>query len=1270
LEDVAAIMQDGPGAYMQSMMPPMISDPGCDNGLLPFEPEEITQMTQQGLAGSWERLKIAYSTDMLGNGNFWNSDDSWGLVNMVMSDTMGNPLSTHHRKVYQRDNYVDHYINTDDLPPAPDTEPLTIMGIPVFGNPWDRGAPSNAGPIEEQQGAYPLYVAGWLYYQMSEIKQQMSPTAEGRWNSNNTFEEDWIVKKSFEALDFDGPFGGADPDPLAMPDLGYNVGITIKMDKEAKGGGRVKFTRRGRKERPDLELEFKDNASGLRGIAGPADGDGKKVFPTDAEVNHVTKKQSPFMKGSNVRLFLSDLIDEGDGPRNLPTDNMRVEIYEWLNQNATEVESLAGALEKREKDEEGGKMRKGGEEAVLKNRKYEFMGVDDTLSKFDLTAFPEFQKSFHSQRDEMPQVYLLRELLNNEITLEQAKILQETVMNSMYDKFLETIMKPDTAAPADYPANRVPPAFLYGAAVDNLQSYDFDYLVPRGTGYGQGGMLYSDFMVKRTKKNGDEVDKPVRNDDMILGVSRDQYNNGDEARVVYLDPKKYGGSYMKPKVTVKPLESKGWMGFVDALFPQISPCKPQRSDMVDFGDVEATMNQDMMTIAHDERLKQDKDCVIEKPFNRILERSGKAGVHGVIQASCRIFATTDMILGMATFSKFAPRFPEVYSNIYCAYVVERMEIAFRDAQRGGFEWLNPFKDNEFWYAFLEQAVQTYGRLVDDGKIEDPPQHILDILTDLSPLKIDSLNDTQERHKYPWRQDLFEAKMAGEENIFKTLSEYRKEESLATVSAAEENCKLVLQEFVKKELEWAGVKFQQNLKSIGMTPDVYDLDYYLLENLTAGGIAPRAVDGRPYTGTSGSNRDTDGLDLDWKIKEVVMEGEKLPGNVYYTKGNELVNADDNEEYIGYYHVIKDDVDDTIFMEGEYHSDEEHVMLKPVANTIIVPIGDVASYDSAGWSTPIGHETPFCIDKYISIDGTKHPPGTAMGIIRANPDQTKNISEVYPGSLRYVTDPGGRVVGLEGELGVRYGLRFRIGNGSTKKTITTVEIDALDYPLSQIQPLEGNSVLLYCLIKKLKEDVKFQLCTRYIFPMNKILSSLAIYNTENFLDSVGQITVADNASWGFWSYNALNPFGGFNVEVDKPGARADIDVRDTTIETEGAPDRDAVSIDFTQEGNPGWVSYRDRSPTWPAGIWVKEWDSWDKIILRKSSAALKGIFRAYYHNRDFAPPSEKGASASAIWLQGLRDSLKPAPGQSLAPKWLDFVSNAWNAEGGLCSKPDAD
>ena len=30
-------------------------------------------------------------------------------------------------------------IDTDALPPDPNTKPLTVMGIPIFGNPWEAG---------------------------------------------------------------------------------------------------------------------------------------------------------------------------------------------------------------------------------------------------------------------------------------------------------------------------------------------------------------------------------------------------------------------------------------------------------------------------------------------------------------------------------------------------------------------------------------------------------------------------------------------------------------------------------------------------------------------------------------------------------------------------------------------------------------------------------------------------------------------------------------------------------------------------------------------------------------------------------------------------------------------------------------------------------------------------------------------------------------------------------------------------------------------------
>lgn len=57
-------------------LPPLKSDPGCDNGLFPREPEELVSQAVQGLSAGLENLKIAYSYDMLGNGPFKRN---WGL---------------------------------------------------------------------------------------------------------------------------------------------------------------------------------------------------------------------------------------------------------------------------------------------------------------------------------------------------------------------------------------------------------------------------------------------------------------------------------------------------------------------------------------------------------------------------------------------------------------------------------------------------------------------------------------------------------------------------------------------------------------------------------------------------------------------------------------------------------------------------------------------------------------------------------------------------------------------------------------------------------------------------------------------------------------------------------------------------------------------------------------------------------------------------------------------------------------------------------------
>ena len=129
-----------------------------------------------------------------------------------------------------------------------------------------------------------------------------------------------------------------------------------------------------------------------------------------------------------------------------------------------------------------------------------------------------------------------------------------------------------------------------------------------------------------------------------------------------------------------------------------------------------------------------------------------------------------------------------------------MEKGFKDAQQSEFfELFNPFKDEEFWYAFLEQSVQTYGRLLDEGEIIDPPEDVIQALI--------RLNNIQERYNYPDRKELKEAKKNDEVTIFKTLKNYRNEDALGVVKETEDIAKMVLKEFVKKELSQVADSFE-------------------------------------------------------------------------------------------------------------------------------------------------------------------------------------------------------------------------------------------------------------------------------------------------------------------------------------------------------------------------------------------------------------------------------------------------------------------------------
>ena len=1221
------------------ILPPLVSSPGCDDGLLPFESDEQKTAARVGLSSGLESLKKDFADDMLGNGGFlgWGT---WGFINMILSDTMGNPLTNHYRKSFNQSKYVD-FITTGDEP-SEDTL-------------WFLNDPASTA---RQRGNFPTKVAPWLQNELIDL--------EVNFVSKNSFREKTTKKIMFE-----------DPgNMISIPDMGYGRSFspTTKDGEPA-----IKVTTSGRKDGADLKIGFRDNNKGKR-----------------------EHDDTPWLYGFDMKVFLSELEEDSDGKVSTmgsyyaPVDATRIHINELYNPSAGSNSDMKAMLS----DEEWKDFKKEnkGEEDTVSERLFEFVAIDDTLDNIkyagagqNLSALPgqsepfaqgseysRFSQCFEQKKDKIPQIVLLREMLqqnNSGMT-----IPSETALKGFYDTYMGIMFKTFAKEIADNEN-----AFKYGAKIDSLLKKDADYLVKADQTDSPAGTPYKDATV-----DGENI----TNDDMILGVSADQLRNGDDARVYYLDPKIYGGSYQNPAVYVKPLKNDGWLGFIDVLFPDYSPCKPRSTDLVDFGSIQKEVSDTYNSIPEDQRLQSDPNCVTELPYNRILERPGKANIQGLIKAACRIYGTVHFIKSMPTFATFKPDFKNVYSNIYAQYIVEVMEKSLRDSQKAFWELFNPFKDDEFWYAFLEQSVQTYGRLVDDGTIIDPPDSVLQALL--------RINDAQESYSYPYIEAVEPAHEVGETDApyrwplkKRGLKLYRAEKAFEFVQATEEDAKLVLKEMVLTELQTMGDILVKNMGTIGMAPKFTNLSYYLFTNLSLGGIS---------------------LDLD---KEIIEESDTLPdsGDEHYTGGGEF-STPDGEEYTGYYHVARDDDDNIIYMTGEFHVEDEHEELNPFANKIVVPIGDIEEYgfnpviatpvsDTAGAAMDAAQvvvdaaqgrvnsasaltrgalqaaldlaiaaynevlasfgistesiaavNTPFVLEKYISINGTKYKTSAAIERIKSN-DTNLNISDVYPGDLRLVYPlgqdgeelTGNDPIGITGNLGIRYGAQISIMINGEKYLVADAEEDAVDTKIGQIAPLEKNSKLLLCVINKLREDDRFKLLSEYVFPMKKITSILAVYNDLGFLPSIGEKTVEDgdtiknlDSSWNEPDYDT------------KPGAK---------VTFPNAPD----NFDPEYGGNDNWASAGDRSPPM-FSFFVTQWDEWDRILLKNSKSRLKKLFKDDYYSRDFNANEAEPPDFVGIFMGNLKESLKPASGKRIFPwfKRRNLVSNPFNSKGELCSKKD--
>jgi len=327
LGDISNLMQGGLESYMApggaGGMPVLVSEPGCDDGLFPYESPAQIAVAGHSSNMAMESLRISYAKDMMGNGGFLTGDSSWGLMNMALSDTMGNPLTAHHRKAKNNKSYVNFATNVSNGGEA--------------SSGFFSGR-SNAG-FSDQEGQFPTYVGEWLMRQFQNAGDQPDrrnayqhqSTAPGdggtdlkkhfTFNSHNGYRNDKKIKVKWADLDFN-MFWGQGIDLLTLPDFGYNSPMTVdfvnekviinKRARKGRQGAGGKSTESGHSYITydgDMSLVYHDNAAGLRDGCGLGSNIGLKNgnYPGGPGIFGMAGSQWSY--GFNVELYMSDIAE-------------------------------------------------------------------------------------------------------------------------------------------------------------------------------------------------------------------------------------------------------------------------------------------------------------------------------------------------------------------------------------------------------------------------------------------------------------------------------------------------------------------------------------------------------------------------------------------------------------------------------------------------------------------------------------------------------------------------------------------------------------------------------------------------------------------------------------------------------------------------------------------------------------------------------------------------------------------------------------------------
>ena len=790
LAEIGDILQGGVENFVASNLPPIMggpdpslpSDPACPDSdgapeaLIPRDPQELKDLMSAANEALYDAVDQSFELDLMGRK---------GMLNMILSDTYGIPYSRHDRKSDRSILYSDYkgqLIND-----------FEIDSGDIEGTFWES-------LIKREKGEYPTYIAQYLRDYLNDKKHLgdgYSSTSDYTYDERIVFDSTIPGATALEG--FEGP----------IDDVGNLVGTEENP-----------FIIEGGKD-PDLTLTFRDNNKGVN-----------MEYLTD---------DYQFNEGFNLEYQSYIIYEDSEGTKVTNTDNVyNLKIVEVANEYAT-LPRRASRL----KIESG--------DSPDYHSEGEEVETEDVVIDVDIAgelseAAEELRLEYNLTKnaDASPQNNVWSQFLVNKLAnlglseqeqelYESDTLFSSTNANQTYDNIANTLLE---YMGRNIAANE--PAYLFGftaGADDDLTPQDKAYRSPDGT------MLFSEWAAKVLAPSlGEEY---LRNNGKPRWRKLKKYIQANQIvgtsshpRLEFLNPAEYGGSWMAPPYYITPPTFEGWLGIRDAVLPEIDGKEPKRTSVANFKDIKDRVDELTNKMPDDPRLSECPDCVVELPYSRILDRAAAAGMEGPLLSLIRVYVVEEFLKAMPVFSNFKARIPEVMDYTYVEYIIQKMEIDFKEnlGRKRGF-----LKGDALWYTFLEQCVQSYGRKIQLDGLE-PPAAVKDAL--------ETLNSVQKNFKYPSEEDLMGAKMKAGLNpwgsygvettdmqpevvfgrkvgITTKLEWYRRWHLLQAVKNSELSARIILRELVEEQLEHMAEKFSEALEDIDLKPEITDIHKYFI-----------------------------------------------------------------------------------------------------------------------------------------------------------------------------------------------------------------------------------------------------------------------------------------------------------------------------------------------------------------------------------------------------------------------------------------------------------